>query len=191
MARDEIDLIAYKLTRIIHHLLKIEANAAKGVMYSTSSSKNDDGGLECDGRLTNDGKTLQINIPYFGVINFERGVISKSVGKISGQINLDTSTFPVSNILSPNQPAEHNQRPPSGYDGMSMMGSLPSSNLPSNTQQPSLSEEFNQNSSGDQYAELIGSMEFLRDEGDLQGIEVAFFDGLFCGAEIGGNTEDS
>lgn len=114
---DEIDLVACKLARIIHHILTIEANAARGDMYNASSSKIDDGGLECDGRLTNDGKTLQIHIPYFGAINFERGVVSKSVPKTEAQPDPDMSTMSVSTKLSPAQPVEHNQHP-SGYDVM-------------------------------------------------------------------------
>ena len=38
MARDEHGLISCKLTQIIHHLLTIEANAARGDMYNTVHS---------------------------------------------------------------------------------------------------------------------------------------------------------
>jgi hypothetical protein len=187
IAHDEIDVIACKLTRIIRHLLTIEANVARGDMYNTSSSKSDDGGLECDGRLTNDGKTLQIHIPYFGAINFERGVVSKSVAKTEAQPDPEMSTMSVSNMLSPIQPVEHNQHT-SGYDVMPMVGYPASSIMPLDNYQPVSSDGSIQMNSTD--AELFGSKEILRDEADLQGIDLALFDGLFCGAEIGGNMED-
>ena len=186
-ARDEHDLISGKLTRIIHHLLTIEANAARGDMYNTSSSKSDDGGLECDGRLTNDGKTLQVHIPYFGAINFERGIVSKSEPKTEAQPDPDISTMSVSNMLSPVQPVEHDQHP-SGYDVMSIMGHPVSRIMPVNHYQLPSSDGSIQMNRTD--AELPDSMELLPDEDDLQGIDLAFFDGLFCGAGIGGNIED-
>jgi hypothetical protein len=170
MARDEHDFISCKLTQIIHHLLTIEANAARGDMYS--SSKSDDGGFECDGRLTNDGKTLEVHIPYFGAINFERGIVSKSVPKTEAQPDPDMSTMSVSNMLSPVQPVEHNQHP-SGYDVMSMMGHPVSRILPLNHYQPSSSDGSIQMNRTD--AELPDSMELARDEDDLQGIDLAFF----------------
>ncbi|KAJ5748292.1 uncharacterized protein N7511_009988 [Penicillium nucicola] len=186
MARDEIDLIAYKLTRIIHHLLTIEANAARGEVYSTSP-KGDDGGLEYDGRLTDNGKILQVHIPYFGAITFERGVISKAV-KTLGQHDLKPSTMPFSNVFSPSQPSEDYQQPPFGYDVMSMMGYPYSGTRLSSAHQ--VAPPGSQHRSDEQNAEFFDSMEFLRDQSDLQGIDAAFFDGLFCGSETGGNIED-
>ncbi|KAL3487089.1 hypothetical protein BJX62DRAFT_228323 [Aspergillus germanicus] len=70
------DPIATKLTRILRHLLVIEANAASGTIYSTSSSTAGEG--EHDGGLAQGGKGLRIHIPYFGTIHFEKGAISKS-----------------------------------------------------------------------------------------------------------------
>ncbi|KAL4947221.1 hypothetical protein BDW69DRAFT_199826 [Aspergillus filifer] len=68
------DAIAPKLTYVIRHLLEVEANAANGTIYSTTSS-NCDGG-EIDGNLSHEGKTLHIHIPYFGTINFEHGSLA-------------------------------------------------------------------------------------------------------------------
>ncbi|KAL2798999.1 hypothetical protein BJX66DRAFT_322497 [Aspergillus keveii] len=70
------DPIATKLTRILRHLLVIEANAASGTIYSTTSSNAGEG--EHDGGLAQGGKGLRIHIPYFGTIHFEKGAISKS-----------------------------------------------------------------------------------------------------------------
>ncbi|KAL4937873.1 hypothetical protein BDV06DRAFT_215556 [Aspergillus oleicola] len=69
------DAIAPKLTHVIRHLLEVEANAANGTIYSTTST-NGDGG-EIDGNLSHEGKALHIHIPYFGTINFEHGSVSK------------------------------------------------------------------------------------------------------------------
>ncbi|KAE8394148.1 hypothetical protein BDV23DRAFT_169746 [Aspergillus alliaceus] len=69
MARTGTDMIASKLTRIIHHLLTVEAAAANGTIYSASSCKGDGGELEYDGKMTDSGTSLHINLPYFGTIN--------------------------------------------------------------------------------------------------------------------------
>ncbi|KAL4861361.1 hypothetical protein BDV12DRAFT_208117 [Aspergillus spectabilis] len=98
MAQDNIsDPIAPKLTRIIRHLLDVEANAANGTIYSASSSNGGEG--EIDGNLSHEGKALHIHIPYFGTINFERGSVSKSsqpaVDKIPLLKPIDTPDFPM------------------------------------------------------------------------------------------------
>ncbi|KAL4924046.1 uncharacterized protein BDV17DRAFT_284958 [Aspergillus undulatus] len=80
------DAIAPKLTHVIRHLLNVEANAATGTVYSTSSS-NGEG--EIDGNVTHEGKALHIHIPYFGTINFEHGSVSKT-----SQLNLHIPTAP-------------------------------------------------------------------------------------------------
>lgn len=78
MARSGTDAIASKLGYIMHHLLTIEANAANGTIYMTSSSGGDEEEPECHIKLADGGKTLHVYIPYFGTINFEGGSISKS-----------------------------------------------------------------------------------------------------------------
>ncbi|CRG91333.1 hypothetical protein PISL3812_08381 [Talaromyces islandicus] len=78
MARSGTDAIASKLGYIIHHLLTIEANAANGTIYMTSSSNADGEEPECHAKLSDGGRTMHIYIPYFGTINFEGGAISKS-----------------------------------------------------------------------------------------------------------------
>ncbi|OOF98857.1 hypothetical protein ASPCADRAFT_2285 [Aspergillus carbonarius ITEM 5010] len=72
MARSGTDGIALKLARVIHHLLTVEATAANGTIYQTSSSKGSEGELEYDGKLTNGGTSLHVYIPYFGTIDFEQ-----------------------------------------------------------------------------------------------------------------------
>ncbi|KAM0804855.1 hypothetical protein BDR22DRAFT_799725 [Usnea florida] len=79
MARAGTDAIASKIVRILHPVLVIEADAASGTSYNTNSFKGDDGELECHGKLSNDGKGLNVHIPYIGTINFERHTLSKSL----------------------------------------------------------------------------------------------------------------
>ncbi|KAJ4300818.1 hypothetical protein N0V90_002906 [Kalmusia sp. IMI 367209] len=74
------DAISSRISRILRDLLAIEANAASGTTYSTNSSKSENEGLECDGKMMNGGKALHIHIPYFGSIRFERGAISRTSG---------------------------------------------------------------------------------------------------------------
>lgn len=191
VACNDIDLIAYKLTRIIHHLLDIEANAARGDMYQTSSSKDTDGGLEYDGRLANNGKTLHIQIPYYGTINFERGVISKPAPKVLAQPEPGIPAMSVKDRLPSGQPVEQTQYPSSGSDILSTMNYPGSQNMPSNTPQllsvlqpetPNGSIRLDSNDS--LYSQLPASMGFPgADEGELQGIDF-FFDSLFCGVDI-------
>ncbi|KAJ5805012.1 hypothetical protein N7474_010899, partial [Penicillium riverlandense] len=195
MSCNDVDLIAYKLTRIIHHLLTIEANAAKGDMYQTSSSKDSEGGLEYDGRLTNNGKALHIQIPYFGTINFERGVISKPAPKMLAQPELGIPAMLVTDRLPPGQPVEQAQHPSSGSDILSTMSYTGSQIMPSDTPQllsalqpesPNGSIILDSNDS--LYTQLPASMGFPgADEVELQGVDF-FFDSLFCGAEITRDT---
>ncbi|PWY83697.1 hypothetical protein BO94DRAFT_536386 [Aspergillus sclerotioniger CBS 115572] len=72
MARSGTDGIAMKLARVIHHLLAVEATAANGTIYQTSTSKGSEGEFEYDGKLTNGGTSLHVYIPYFGTIDFEQ-----------------------------------------------------------------------------------------------------------------------
>ncbi|KAL5340301.1 hypothetical protein BJX70DRAFT_387339 [Aspergillus crustosus] len=84
------DTIAPKLTRIIRHLLDVEANAANGAIYSTSSSAGNEG--EIDGNMSHGGKALHIHIPCFGTINFERG----STAALTDALDLDAQpAFPM------------------------------------------------------------------------------------------------
>ncbi|KAJ5606240.1 hypothetical protein N7510_009021 [Penicillium lagena] len=184
MACNDIDLIAYKLTRIIHHLLIIEANAAGGDLYHTSSSKDTEGGLEYDGRLTNSGKALHIQIPYFGAINFERGVISKPASKIRAQPELGIPAMSVTDRLPPGQRVEHNQNLSSGSDILSSNTHQLLSELQPETQNGSI--RLNSNDSLPTQLPAFNGFPG-DDDGDLQGIDF-FFDSLFCGAEIRRNS---
>ncbi|KAB8068245.1 hypothetical protein BDV29DRAFT_162569 [Aspergillus leporis] len=95
----DTDVIASKPSRTIHHLLSVEATAANSTKYSTSSSKGDEGELECDGKLTNSCHPLHVYISHLGAIDFERDPISKSTSAaVSTQPELGTC---------PHQPRKH------------------------------------------------------------------------------------
>ncbi|KAJ5689982.1 hypothetical protein N7462_004374 [Penicillium macrosclerotiorum] len=140
MANSGTDSIASKLTRILSHLLDVEANSANGTIYNTSSSKVDGNDLQCDGKLTNDGETLQIDIPYFGTINFERGAISRSALTTTKHVDLETSIQSDTDELYLDQSREY-------------------------TDQPWLMEDF----------------ALAESDWNLQNIDTALFNSLFCG----------
>ncbi|KAJ5745614.1 hypothetical protein N7520_010796 [Penicillium odoratum] len=166
-----LDGITFKLARIIHHLLVIEASADSGTLYSTSSSKSDEGDLEFVGKLTDGGKALHIHIPYFGRINFERRVVFEdSIVSISNQIEQDCASLPRSpcpftyqsgdQLAIDNPPLQFRQLP------------SPNSNEP---------PEFNGDLPPEQVYGLVGA---LFDNWDLQGLDLALFDSLFRGTEV-------
>ena len=188
MARNDMDDIAYKLTRIIKHILIIEASAASGDMYSTSSSEEGKGELDYDARLTSCGKALYICIPYLGTINFQHGVISKSSSTL-----LDVSPMLIANALGQNQLAHHS---PPGSDELSAFHSENQFNGSFSQAKPS---SHHQNSSRQQYSAFNGSempnssdseptepflsteYTFNDDDWYLQGIDLAFFDSILRG----------
>ncbi|KAB8234038.1 uncharacterized protein BDW43DRAFT_274837 [Aspergillus alliaceus] len=181
MARTGTDMIASKLTRIIHHLLTVEAAAANGTIYSASSCKGDGGELEYDGKMTDSGTSLHIYLPYFGTIKFERGSISTSastaltktqLGVLTpsatdrslehNDLSLSTSNFHIGNqLVSPNSHLQD--------------GQLLSSQHPSATDEvPCISSCNLEPNQLPIPPELSGV-----DEWGLQDVDVAIFNSLF------------
>lgn len=105
------DAIAMKLSRIMHHLLDVEAAAANGAEFSTvaSAESDEEGATDYDGHFVDEAKTmLQLRIPYFGSINLQRRVISKSHGDADGygqsaltvaQTDLGQASQPLEDVL--------------------------------------------------------------------------------------------
>jgi hypothetical protein len=156
------DPIATKLTRILRHLLVIEANAASGTVYSTSSCNADEG--EHDGGLAQEGKGLRIHIPYFGTIHFEKGAISKSA-----QPEVENTGF-----IDPHQLTEQvDQHPTSHYPLASHM------NDPIQFDQtlPELPIPLDFSHTDENW--------------DLQGIDIALFDSLFRGTGIDDDNQQT
>jgi hypothetical protein len=149
------DPIATKLTRILRHLLVIEANAASGTIYSTTSSNAGEG--EHDGGLAQGGKGLRIHIPYFGTIHFEKGAISKSAQ------TEDVNT----GFINPHQLVQQvHQLPTSLYP------------LATHTDGPI---QFDQTLPD---LSIPLDFSHTDENWDLQGIDIALFDSLFRGTEI-------
>jgi hypothetical protein len=158
------DPIATKLTRILRHLLVIEANAASGTIYSTSSSNASEG--EHDGGLAQGGKGLRIHIPYFGTIHFEKGAISKTSQPEPEPTTARTFIEP--HELVQMQPSTtYYQTAPELYG---------------------LTGQFDQT-----FPDLPIPLDFSHtDENwDLQGIDIALFDSLFRGTEIGDVNQET
>ena len=199
MARAGTDAIASKIARILRPLLVIEANAASGTKYFTSSSKGDDEGLECHGKLSNGGKGLHVHIPYIGTINFERRALSRSVPTATTTSQQGPSTAIAVDMLLPEQLGEFDQQLPSEPDCL-LAYQNGSQSVHHNTQNVQL--QFGQSASPQQPisagVDVFGvstedsniqegqlpvsvGVAGTEEDWDLQGVDVALFDSLFCG----------
>ena len=78
MANASVDMVASKIATVFRHLLVIEADAADGSSYNTSSASGEEG-RECSGGLSDGGNVLRIHIPSFGTIKIERSGVSRSI----------------------------------------------------------------------------------------------------------------
>lgn len=166
------DPIASKVGRMIRHLLTVESDAANGITYSTSQFGGGDEGIECTGKVTNHGKALQVHIPYFGTIKFERGTISKSSLPVS-----ELSMGPSNHYLLQTE-LRHDSHP----------SPLNSQALPLQSDATSVPNEY---LCFDSDADtLLQSTDSVQD-GDLQGIDIALFDSLFRGTELQAFTEEN
>jgi hypothetical protein len=164
------DAISAKLTRLIQHLLSIEASAANGTAYSASTLKDDEGEGECDGNLTNGG-ALQITIPYFGTIKFERGAVSRidsmtmAMAMAPGPVS---SLQPEGAVLMPSVDMVYpGQAEQAGRDYMPV--------------------DFGQQQQHFSASELglgLPPMDSSGDDWSLQGIDLALFDSLFRGMDM-------
>ncbi|KAL4818362.1 hypothetical protein BDW67DRAFT_190052 [Aspergillus spinulosporus] len=162
------EAIAPKLTRIIRHLLDVEANAVNGTIYSTSTSSSATDGDEGEigGALSQGGKALQIRIPYFGTIRLERGnggILKGPQVEVQSQGTVADSYGMV---------GAHADDPVSSSWGVdhgirTSHSQVPSSNGPWGFE-----------------SQPADSMYSGAEDGwDLQGIDVALFDSLFRGIE--------
>lgn len=200
MARTDTAAIASQISRILRHLLVIEANAASGTSYSTHSSKGDEEELECHGKLIKGGKELYVHIPYLGTINFERNAISKSVsGSMPTIPEQGLSTTSVAHIVLPDQLGQQDLQQPTSRINSQLDSHNPQTvqlqlgQLGSLQQPPCLEDgdvsnssirNGNDNIQDGQLSNPMGFADFTEDDWDLQGVDVALFDSLFCGTEF-------
>ncbi|KAH7067244.1 hypothetical protein BKA63DRAFT_114543 [Paraphoma chrysanthemicola] len=97
LAGMEGDSIAMKLSQIMKHMLDVELDAASGAHYSALSGSSEHTAAEFDGTFVNNSATLQLQIPYFGTINLQRGVAVPSNGPLStlpSSLGTDTGLVP-------------------------------------------------------------------------------------------------
>lgn len=172
LARMENDEIASKLTRIMQHLLDVEADAANGADYSAVTTKSNHGATECDGEFIDGKNTLQLHIPYFGAINLQRRLISKPTGEATqprrhGSIVVETNT------KLPDQVMGQSQRPILEWDNQW-------SHLPD----PSWGNS-DLYSNDARLPQMFDSTNNLGDPDDwtVQSINEALFNSLFSGAD--------
>jgi hypothetical protein len=72
----EYDETASKLTKMMQSLLDVEADAAIGKDYSATAVYNGDKTAEYQSELLDEGRKLQLRIPYFGTITLHRSPAS-------------------------------------------------------------------------------------------------------------------
>lgn len=177
--RTSSDRIAAKIARITRHLLAIEADAAMGGSYRTDSSQNaHEEELECNGKISDGGAVLRIYIPHIGTIKIERDGISRSdtaTAPMPAGPDIGPTTLGFDSLVSPplsEQPGEQEQ----------------DETIPENQSFNWLvnhSDAFSFDGPAVPDAQGFDPMLDLRDEQDLQGVDMAFFDSLFrfCGPE--------
>jgi hypothetical protein len=77
------DATASRLGEIMQHLLDVEANSAKGVVYDAVAEEDPGEPTDCGGKLENSNGKLKLRIPYFGTVVLQRELGSRHAGAIS------------------------------------------------------------------------------------------------------------
>lgn len=84
----EYDETASKLSRMMQSLLDVEADAAIGTEYSTTAVYNGDKTAEYQSELLDEGRKLQLRIPYFGTITLHRSPASVMINDFAATNDL-------------------------------------------------------------------------------------------------------
>jgi hypothetical protein len=192
MASASSDIIASKITTIFRHLLLIEADAADGSSYKTSSSATSEEELECSGRLSDGDSVLHIHIPCLGTINIERhGGVSKSIQAPSDNPGPLLSTSPL-----PERQVEYTRQLSNIPDYLTtysfgdQLGHMDWQYSAMAVPQNSASARNIQNVSNfrdydTQISQpLISGLEVSAEDWALQGVDTALFDSIIRGSEL-------
>ena len=180
---DSSEMIAATIARMLRHLLAIEANAASGVTYSTKMTE-----MACGGKVTDGGNILRVFIPHIGTIKFECGGAGPASTQPVNPLN-DSLIVPsaASRTQLHKQPDKRSNTPATGdYSQADQAASVPPpqqqlADLASNGALSFNNEEETHNTQEfDAPFDMIGGI----DEWDLQGVDMAFFDSLSCGADM-------
>lgn len=201
------DMIASKIATIFRHLLFIEADAADGSSYNTSSSTSGEEGLECGGRSSEGGSVLLISIPCFGTIKIERGGVSRSMppDEIPTTWESEASSadprFSFSTSLPPERQDEHTRQSlnmldcPTRYsigdqsvntDFQAVPWRFGSLVHPQHSASATNDQSISSfHGDGVQVAQpLIWGLEVDAEDWALQGVDTALFDSLIRGSEL-------
>lgn len=167
-ASTDSESVAFKVARVLRDLLVIEANAASGTAYDTNASGGDEDRFECNLRSQNDTSGLRVNIPHFGTVNFERCTVLRTFPQV-------TCVLPPGTLTANVPVSDH----PVGAHLMNALPTLPDlpSHLSHRQQSPPKSSVPPQHGQGFPPAD-VPQTGF---EWDLQGVDAAFFEDLFCG----------
>jgi hypothetical protein len=191
------DVISSKIARILRRLLAVEADAANGTNYSSSSSEGEHDMLDCHGSSIHGGRGLHVHIPSFGTINFERCAVSNSVSSTPIVFEQSLPTTVVAGNLARNCLSDDNPEAQSGpySQAASQLGDQNTQNVPSQLGQRALPQQHLPSSSYGtsscnngsvqeaqpfNFTELAG----IADDWDLQGVDTALFDSLFRGMTV-------
>lgn len=180
------DAISTRISRILRDLLFIESSAAAGKTYNVSSSETTNEELECDGRLVDGGKAMRVHIPNFGNIDFERGIVSRTVHTAQGDpihaYSPPATVTPVSDpslVPVPSETTLHDIPIPFTQN-LTACGPMEPSQQAPHGMDPDLADHSE-----------FGHLWTDRDDWDLQGVDFALFDTLFGGSVQSEDHADS
>jgi hypothetical protein len=201
MASAGVDKIAFKIATILRQLLVIEADAADGSSYSTSSFASGEEELEYSSILSASGNVLHICIPCLGTINIERSGVSRSDEAVGMSASTASSTDPgvlFGTSPLPERQEERARQPlnmldcPTRYSisdqsvGADWLA-VPWHLGPPASPQYSVSVTKNQSISsfhGDGLQVTQPLLETGADDWGLQGVNMALFDSFIRGSEL-------
>lgn len=180
------DAIASRISLILRDLLNIELQASSGKLYSAKSSEGVNEDLECDGKLINGGNTMRIRIPNFGSIDFIGSTIEKTL-TAPQTTAADDSSLPTTAQTSCDQIVNATGVEATEYE---VPDQLPStSDVEQFSQQISIDASLSVGNNLDQQSQGDFSWA-LNDDWNLQGVDIALFDGLFSGIAQDENPSD-
>lgn len=148
------DGISGRIEWILRKLLEVEGRAAEGVVYEATATAEPGGGIECGGRRIGE-EDLEVRIPGFGRIDFVKGIVDRETEDRNTGADRDA-------VLDGCVTAAHIS--PAASSETAHTG-IESHSLHFNSISPEATEF---------------DMGWAAHEFDLQGVDFALFDGLFC-----------
>jgi hypothetical protein len=156
------DGISGRIEWILRKLLEVEGRAAEGVVYEATVTAEPVGGIECGGQRI-DGEELEVRIPGFGRIDFVKGIVDRKTEDRNTGADREA-------VVDACVTAAHISPAASSETAHT---SIESHSLHFNSIPPEATEF---------------DMGWAAHEFDLQGVDFALFDGLFCNSTSLDNT---